>query len=713
MNKERKNILNRTFVVLGIILILPCAVIFQMSRINIWEGKNLRDLWSAQALDFVPIPAQRGKIIDDKGKILVTNTVDYNLAVDPLAPKMNRTKIDSICLTLARYTPHTPSYYLRKIHKAPHGSRYIVLARGLNTETYDALHDLNYRGIILDEQYKRRYNYDSLAANVLGFVNHNLNGMTGLEGYYNDQLKGEDGLQEVQRDRDNHIQAIVGAPRKKPIDGNTLQTTIDLQIQAIVEEELRNGIEKSRADYGTAIVMDPRTGAIKAMADYPTFDPNDPGKNVDENRRNYAISDMIEPGSTFKIVTAIAAIEQGVVHLTDTLKTPKSGKKLIHGQWMRDHEPLGNMVFPRVIQESSNIATADIAMRLKPDVFYQYARNLGFGSPTNIDLPDEEPGLLRKPYEWSLVTQPWMAVGYEVQITPIQLVQAYGAFANGGIMMRPYVVQRIFNADGEVVKVNKPVEVRRVAKPSTIRKLLPVFEGVVSDSGTAKLAQVKGMQIAGKTGTAQKNFHGVYHFSYRASFVGFFPANDPQYVCAVILDEPRSSIYGGQVSAPIFHNIAVRLIGLDPNLQKIIDKKAQPPHYAYVPDLKGMTRDQAKIILTRQGFTVDTQGEGKLVTDQRPAPGVKAEPGNEIKLVCDTLNRKPDSSYGTVPDVKGLSMRQAAHLITEAGYHIKFIGSGTVFAQYPKPKARLKLGFPITVRGKALPMHDLLDSNDK
>lgn len=692
---------------------LPCAIIFQMLRINIWEGTNLRKLWSAQALDFISIPAQRGKIIDDKGEILVTNTIDYNLAVDPHAPKMNRTKIDSICLTLARYTPHTASYYLQKIKKAPRGSRYVVMAKGLNTETYDVLHDLNYRGIILNEQYKRRYNYDSLAANVLGFVNHNLNGMTGLEGYYNNQLKGENGLQEVQRDRDNHILAIVGAPRKKPIDGNTLQTTLDLQIQAIVEEELRNGVIKSRANYGTAIVMDPRTGAIKAMADYPTFDPNDPGKNVDENRRNYAISDMIEPGSTFKLVTAIAAIQQGVVHLTDTLKTPKSGKKLIHGQWLRDHEPLGDMVFPRVIQESSNIATAEIAMRLKPDVFYQYARNLGFGSPTNIDLPDEEPGLLRKPYQWTLVTQAWMAIGYEVQVTPIQLIQAYGAFANGGIMMRPYVVQRILNDRGKIVKVNKPVEVRRIAKLSTIRKLLPVFEGVVSDSGTAKLAQVKGMQIAGKTGTAQISSNGRYHFRYRASFVGFFPAANPQYVCLVILDHPRSSIYGGQVSAPIFHNIAVRLIGLDPNLQKSIDKKAESPHFAYVPDVKGMNRNQAQLILRNLGFSVDTHGEGKLVTIQRPAAGNKVEPGKLISLVCDTLYRKPDSSYGTVPDVKGLSMRQAAHLITEAGYQIKFIGSGTVFTQYPKPNAKLKLGYPITIRGKALPMRDLINSSDK
>jgi len=715
VNKVRNSILNRMFIMLGLVFLLPCAILFQILRIDIWQGKNLRKLWNDQAIGYIPIPAQRGNILDDQGKILATNTVAYHVAIDPHYPTITSQKIQTVCSTLAKHTSTTAGYYLKKIRSAPRRSRYVVLNKSVNIDAYDALKQLDFHGIILSEQYRRRYNYDSLAANVLGYVNHDMNGMTGLEAYYNEQLKGEDGIQQVQRDRQNHIQAIVGAPRKRPVNGYTLKTTLDVHIQAIVEEELKEGIQRTKAKYGTAIVMDPKTGAIKAMANYPTFDPNHPGISIDENRRNYAISDMIEPGSTFKLVTAMAAVDRGIVAMNEKFKTPKDGKKLIHGQWMRDHEPLGTMTFPQVIEESSDIATADIAMRLNPNVFYQYARNLGFGSPTNIDLPDEQSGLLRKPYQWSEVSLPWMAIGYEVQVTPLQLAQAYGAFANNGVMMRPYVVKALINEQGDVIKRIKPVTVRRIAKESTIHTLLPVFQGVVSDSGTAAKAKVTGLTIAGKTGTAQKYIDGSYHLGHIASFVGFFPVNNPQYVCLVILDEPKTSIYGGQVSAPIFHNIATRLIGVDKQLQEKVDKLPETPHYAVVPRVKGLGKKQAENFLRQVGFAFQIKGNGGIITDQTPSEGTEIKPHQQIELVATSVDgsdsvQPGQHEYANVPNVKGMSMREAAHLLTKVGFKVKIIGSGTVFTQFPKSKALMRLNHTVTIRGKSRPMQEILSS---
>ncbi len=704
------------FVIFGLVMILPCAILFQIARIDIWYGKNLRNLWSAQALDFIPIPAQRGDIVDDNGQLLVTNSVEYNLAVDPLAPNMDHLKINKICHTLAKFTPHTDGYYLSKIRQSPRGSRYVVLDKGISSSAFEALHDLNYRGLILNEQYKRRYNYDSLAAEVLGYVNHNMDGMTGLEKYYNSELKGEDGIQQVQRDKNGHIMAIVGAPRKKPINGYTLQTTLDLHLQAIVEEELKRGVEHTRADHGTAIVMDPQTGAIKAMANYPTYDPNHPGLSGDENRRNYAISDMIEPGSTFKIVMATTALDQGLVNFKEKFVTPKDGKQLIHGQWMRDHEPLGTMTFPEVIQRSSNIATADIAMKIPPDVFYQYARNYGFGSPTNIDLPNEEPGLLHKPYEWTEVSEPWMAVGYEVQVTPIQLAAAYSALANGGDLMRPYVVKRILDDQGNTIKLVKPVAVRQVAKKETFKKLIPVFEGVVSDTGTAYLAQIKGLKIAGKTGTAQTYIDGRYRMEYRASFVGFFPAEHPMYLCLVIMDHPRSNIYGGQTSAPVFKDIAERIIDIDGNLQNYIDKKQNSPNLAVIPNVNGLTKDQAQTLLAKQGFDYQFAGEGNLVTTQTPEAGNQVTPGKTVTMtlgMAEKLSNIKKGQLPTVPDVKGMSMRQAVHTLMLAGYKVEMIGSGTVFTQFPKAKASMQTGNKVIIRGKSKTLGEIVANNTK
>lgn len=707
MINQRTVIMSRMFLAFGLILLVPCAIVMQLVRINFLEGKELRELWSDQAIDFIPIPAQRGNIYDEDGSLLATNAVAYKVAIDPKMDGMNTSLISELCNTLAKHTGKRASYYLKTISRAPDRSRYIVLDKNVSTEAYEALRTYDVQGLIIEEEYQRRYNFETLAAHVLGFVDHKLEGKIGLEKEYETYLKGADGLQQVRRDRNGRIFAYVGAPRKQPKQGHSVYSTIDSHIQAIVEEELKAGIFRTGSNYGSVIVMDPQTGAVKAMANYPTFNPNYPASLENENRRNYAISDMIEPGSTFKLVTAIAAVEQNAVRFNEIFKTPKNGQVLIHGQWMRDHTPLGTLTFPEVIKKSSNVATAEIAQRFTRDTFYQYARNLGFGTPTNIDLPNEETGRLQKPYEWSGVTLPWMAIGYEVQVTPIQLAQAYAAFANRGKMMRPYLVEKVVDEYGKTVWENQPVEVRQIARSETLEKLFPVFKGVVSDSGTAEWVQVPGLPIAGKTGTTQKYINGEYRSSYRASFVGFFPAEDPRYVALVILDEPQSSIYGGRTAGPIFRETAKRIAGLDNHIEKQILKNDEPQKspWAYTPSVQGLNLNQARALLKAQHLPYDVSGQGKVVGSQKPAPGERLATGKRVKLEMTSVLTGTDTSeapktHAIVPDVRSMSMRNASQLIVQQGFDLRIIGSGTVLSQFPNAGDLMKRGAKITIRGR-------------
>lgn len=705
---ERSSIMSRMFLLFGFLLLLPAGIFFQLLRVNVAEGDGLRNLWNSQAIDYVSIPAQRGDIYDATGSVLATNQVIYKVAVDPKMVGRTSQDVQRIAETLSNHTTRSANYYLRKIRNSSPRSQYVVLERSVPVQTYEDLNLLGIRGLILEEEYKRNYNFESLASHVLGFVNHEMKGMAGLEAEYNDLLKGTDGLQQVRKDPFNNISAYVGAPRKQPEQGYSLHTTINSQIQAIVEEELEAGIERHMAEKGTVIIMDPKTGAIEAMANFPYFNPNSPATIENENRRNYAISDQIEPGSTFKVTTAIAAIEQELVEFNEKFETPESGYKMIHGQTMRDHDPLGTMTFPEVISKSSNIATSEIAMRMEPESFYQYARNLGFGTPTQIDLPGETEGRLQRPYEWSLVTLPWMSIGYEVQVTPLQMVQAYSAIANEGMMMKPYIVESVRDEFGDIIQQRKPTSVRRVAEKETIKKLIPILEDVVSDSGTAGWASVEGLRIAGKTGTAQKFKDGRYRTKYRASFVGFFPVEDPKHVIFVLLDEPKTSIYGGFTAGSVFKEIATRISGMDNAIQKSAPREViaeDAPHVA--PKLTGLLAENASILLKENGIPFNKSGEGMYVAEQIPAPGEEIDPNKplEIKLANERTDSIPEG-YAQIPDLTNLNMRQATHQLLSRGFEIETIGSGTIYTQFPRAGDLMKKGRTVTVRGKSKSMNN-------
>lgn len=718
MQEFRGAIMGRMFVMLGILLLLPAALLVQLVRINFIEGEGLRQLWNKQAITEIAIPAERGNIYDRNGTLLATNTIDYRMALDPKVPGMTQAQIDSVLATLGRTTGKGKAYYQGILKDAPTRSRYVVLEKTMNSMQKEELANLGIRGVILEENYRRSYTFGSLAAHAMGFVNHEMKGRIGLESHYDKELRGVDGVQQVRKDAFQRVFEYVGAPKKLPIEGYDLHTTIDASIQAILEDELQVGVQRYQANYGTGIIMNPTTGEILAMANYPSYDPNVPGDINEENRRNFAIADMVEPGSTFKLVTAIAAVEQGVIEDGELFETPEDGAVHIHGLTLRDHDPLGTMNFEEVIQQSSNVATAEIAMRLDNDTFYQYARNLGFGTPTHVDIAGEESGRMAKPFEWSLVSLPWMSHGYELLSTPLQTTQAYAAFANRGDLMRPYLVKEITNSNGQVVEQFQPTRIRRVAKATTLDKLYPVFESVVSDSGTGDLAQIPGLRIAGKTGTAKKVVNGMYSNRYRGSFVGFFPVDAPQYVLYIMLDEPKPVGYGGYTAGPIFKQVALRIAGLDQDLQQqLVQRDNNNNTFAIAPSLLGLSPEQAGDLLESLYIPYDIEGEGEWVVKQHPAPGdtlfTKKRLQLQIHPKSGLINPHKDSQTALkvaetneierieLPDLRGMSMRTAHSMLAELGLKTQRIGSGTIYAQFPLAGEFTRPGRTVTLRGKA------------
>ena len=391
----------------------------------------------------------------------------------------------------------------------------------------------------------------------------------------------------------------------------------------------------------------------------------------------------------------------------EVFQTPDDGEVVIYGLTLRDHDPLGDIDFAEVIRQSSNIATAEIAMRLENDKFYQYARNMGFGTPSYVDISGEESGRMAKPYDWSLVSLPWMSHGYELLATPIQVAQAYSAFANNGMMMRPYIVERVENANGEIISQHEPVQIRRIAKKSTLQKLYPIFESVVSDSGTGEFAQVDGLRIAGKTGTAKKVVDGRYTNNYRGSFVGFFPVEDPKYISFILLDEPKPVGYGGYTAAPIFGQVARRIAGLDSDLQyRMMEEPEKDEMFTLVPLLQGLTKNAAVQFLAELEIDMSFEGQSGYVVSQVPAPGDTLFGKQSILLTLSETNMPTDSAsvrkgFATIPDLNGMNMRTATAVLSKLGFEVDRIGSGTVFAQFPRAEEMMRIGGKVTIRGRA------------
>jgi cell division protein FtsI (penicillin-binding protein 3) len=401
---------------------------------------------------------------------------------------------------------------------------------------------------------KRYYPKGQTASHILGFTNIDNKGIAGLELMYDEYLKGEVRSVSIGTDaRGNRLSGDI----KKEVSGNSLLLTIDEGLQYIVERELSGAMSEWKAKAAIAIMMNPVTGEILAMANRPTYDPNFPGKTRAYARRNRAITDLYEPGSTLKAILAAAALEEGTVKLGEEFDVSK-GFIMVGGKRIRDTHRHEIITFQEIIQRSSNVGAVQIGLKLGGEKYYNYIRKFGFGEKTGIDFPGEVRGILRKTENWSGTSLAALSIGQEIGVTPLQVLRAYAAIANGGLLVKPYVVSDIVSPTGEAVKMMRPEIERRVISKASADTVRDILKMVVEEGGTARKAYIEGNLVAGKTGTAQifdPKARAYSRDKYVSSFVGFVPADNPQIALIVVIYEPEGSAYGGVVAAPVFKNI--------------------------------------------------------------------------------------------------------------------------------------------------------------
>jgi cell division protein FtsI/penicillin-binding protein 2 len=430
------------------------------------------------------------------------------------------------------------------------------------------LRNLRQAAVFAEPDQMRVYPNGALAAQVLGFpgiseskVNGHLVseivGRDGIELSLNSTLSGVAGWRVTETDRQQHELVSLRNEDVHPRDGLNVVLTIDSAIQHILETALADAMQKHTPKSVTGIVVRPGTGEILAMATLPNYNPNDPN-TISPEARNRVITDVVEPGSTFKIVVVSGALNDGVVNLNDTFFC-EQGHFAFAGKILHDHEAFGNLTTEGIITKSSNIGAAKIGIKLGQDRLYDYAADYGFGRRTGVPLPGEVGGILHPVKDWTKVSVAQIPMGQGVAVTRLQMLMAMAALANDGWLMRPMLVSRLEDRDGNVVQKYQPQRVRQVVSDSTDKQMIEVLKTVVSPEGTAPGAAMKDYTAAGKTGTAQKVENGVYASGkYISSFIGFFPADKPQLCISIVMDEPKEGYYGGQVCGPVFRDVAER-----------------------------------------------------------------------------------------------------------------------------------------------------------
>ena len=505
----------------------------------------------------IKLDPPRGTIYDARGRELAVSVqVDSAYAVpsEVRDPRATAT-------ALARAVPGLDAKKLAR--ELARDREFIWVARKLDPPVAEAVRALKLDGIHFLPEAKRYYPMRELAAQVLGYVGTDNNGLAGLELLYDEKVAGKPGLRTVLRDASGGRVVAPGLSSAEAEPGQDLHLTLDAAIQHVVERELERAVVERGASRGMAVFLDPRTGGVLAMASYPSFDPNEFGRYSPARWRNRTIMDVYEPGSTFKIITGAAALGSGLVRASDEFDC-EMGSIVVYGKRIRDHKPFGRLTFAQVLEKSSNVGVIKAALIVGDQRLYKTIRDFGFGRPSGIDLPGEGSGILHPMESWGMRGKAYIAFGQGISVTPLQLASAVSAVANEGTLMRPHVVAGIGQGDAVLVSHSAsrgPAMMGHPIAPATARELSRLLEGVVLQ-GTGKGAAVAGYRVAGKTGTAQIPVRGGYsHNGYLPSFVGFAPVDRPVIVGVVAIAEPQGWEYhGGQVAAPVFGAIARQVL---------------------------------------------------------------------------------------------------------------------------------------------------------
>ncbi len=668
-----------------LILLVGVMWIVLWGRIFVIQGPNsskYREMAKAQRVRIVTLKAKRGSILDRNGDRL-TSTV--KVPSYGLEPKKVEDR-DRLASALAGITGKDAKR-IRQL--AGSNSHFVYLHRHANRTTEAKIDRLGLSGVVKLYEEKRFYPFGTVGSQLLGSCNVDMAGIDGTELFANEALTGRDGKAVKYVDALSNSEMAVGEPREKPVDGSDVVLTIDRRIQEICDNELANCVEKTGAVWGGAVVVNAETGEVLAMSNMPSFDPNDSYelRNGDRAlRRNRIVTDMMEPGSVMKVVTWAEGIESGVID-EDTKLDCENGVIKLYGKRIHDDHKLGKVSAREAFVHSSNIAAIKIAQAAGTKNMYRRIRDFGFGTVTGIDVPDESKGLLRHPKKWSKLALPTISYGHGISVSPIQMAMAYAAVANGGTLLRPYMIQEIRKPDGRVERT-EPLEIRRVMSKDTALRMESLLTDVVK-SGTGQNAALPNVTICGKTGTAKKvseNGRGYEDGLYIPSFVGYVVDRDPKIVCLVMVDSPRKgSYYGSQVAAPVFKNIVngILNIGTGPWSETIVVEKKKPKAVTVVlPDVRGEDMREALANLRYLGLRPVVQGDTTMVARQFPAPGVKLESGDEITLYSPTVT--VDNSEQTVmPSLKGRALRDAVRKLSQSRLEVRVEGSGVVERQTP------------------------------
>jgi cell division protein FtsI/penicillin-binding protein 2 len=517
--------------------------------IQIFRSNYLAGLADRQHQHTVTLEPKRGIIYDRNLRPLAINLPVYSVYANPKILRKQH-EVNEIVAQLSSALGIDQKTIRAKISKDKY---FVWLIRKVPQEAYLKLKGKKLPGIGFIKESRRFYPNKSLAAHLVGFAGIDNTGLDGLERDYDKFLKGKPGSSVILRDA-RQRELLLEKDYIAPVDGFDVVLTIDETIQFIAERALDKMYRKYNAKGASIIVMDPKSGEILAFANRPTYNLEEPGKSSPESRTNRAIVFTYEPGSVFKIVTAAAGLQERVVHENDIINC-EHGAYRVANHILHDHEPEGSITFREVIERSSNIGTVKVAQKLGPNKVYSYAHRFRFGIKTGVDLPGEAAGYLKKVSSWSKVSISAIPIGQEVTVTPLQLVSAMSAIANNGVYMKPRVVRYVKDKNNQIIQEHKPEILDKIMTEETAKRLHSILQGVV-DNGTAKKAQIPGVTVAGKTGTAQKVVGGHYsHSNFYATFVGFAPVENPRLAAVVVYDEPRPIYYGGLVAAPVFKEV--------------------------------------------------------------------------------------------------------------------------------------------------------------
>ncbi len=700
-----RRVKRRSLVLGGLMTLLFVGLLLRVYWVQVVKA----DFWAEQArktwIASETIRQDRGVIKDRNGRVLMDDTVAYTVAVGParlaqLAEAFPELDIGERIVAelheaLGKPVPELRQLIAKKNAKGEYYQQVEVRNEGwkVDKEVYDRLAAFREKlraetgetnvGLYFLEERKRFFPSGSLAAHVLGYENKEGRQIGGLLQQFAEELEGRPGKIVYQKDGKRTKLPGGEVEVQREVDGKNLTLTIDRDIQFFIEEALREVYEKYRPVSAAAIAADPRTMEILGMASLPAFDPNRYWEYGPEAFRNHAIQSLFEPGSTFKIVTLAGAVEEGVFNPDETYR---SGSIRVADRWIRDHNRSGwgEITFLEGLKRSSNVAFVKLGYeRLGADKLLEYIQAFGFGRRTGIELPGEEAGRvsIRKQYATEVATATF-GQG-RLQVTALQQVAAVAAVANGGKLMKPYIVKSVTDPQTGETTYTEPQVVAQVISEETSRKVSEYLEQVVSDReiGTGRNAYIPGYRVAGKTGTAQKVVDGQYaEGKYVVSFIGYAPVEDPRIVLYVVIDEPQDEMAaGGSVAAPVFRQImeqSLQYLGILPEQagEETREQAAAGPVTAEAPDVTGKRVSEAKEELGRHAFRAEVIGKGSVVVRQLPAAGVAFPTTQRVFLLTE-------GKGSGVPDLTGLSLRDALELCGLLGAECTVQGEGYVTAQ--------------------------------